>query len=316
MRVLIATEDKILLSRLSESIDASAFEIVEISDFNSVSIFFESSTDCPQLVVIDSTIPAFDADSYKKQLQSENDLNCIAVLLIDSDDNEGILYEETGGLLSICMDRTRSDDILSILNFGQHYLNLNEELLAQRKKSQGLEIENKQLKQNLVERSRIDDLTGILNRKYLFEIGEREMRRAKRYNHSLSVLMIDIDHFKRINDNYGLTIGDLVLKSFANQCFQTIRESDFFGRIGGEEFVAILAETNKEACMMASERIRKTIERMGLQTDQGVIQYSISIGATTMMPFDQSLDDLLVRADKALFSAKSKGRNRSCFYEV
>lgn len=316
MKVLIASADQILLSKIKELTSTSNFEISEVSDIQSMRSKLESTSESPQILIVDVAIGEFDPDNSIKKLHSYNDLQRIVILLMDSDLKEGIMYEKTDGLLSISMNRSQPSDILSLLNFGTNYLQLNNELSAQKKKCQGLEIENKQLKQSILERSRLDELTGILNRKHLFEMGEKEIRRAKRYNHSLSLLMIDIDHFKRINDNYGHIIGDRVLQSFSQKCYSTIRESDFFGRIGGEEFVAILTESNKESCMMASERIRKTIERMGLETEQGVIQYTISIGATTMMPFDHSLDDLLVRADKALFSSKTNGRNRSCFYEV
>ncbi|MBF0449859.1 MAG: diguanylate cyclase [Candidatus Magnetomorum sp.] len=315
MKMLIATDDQTLMSQLRTSIDGSTFDISELSDFKLMSTFIASPENKPQLIIIDSKIPDFDADMCKKQLKSDNGLQCIVILLVDVD-LDGVMYEEADGVLSVSIDRLKPLDMIPIINFGRNYLYLNEDLTAQRKKCLGLEIENKRLKQMIVERSRTDDLTGVLNRQFLFEQGEKEMRRAKRYNHALSVLMMDIDHFKRINDNFGHAVGDRVLKSFAKRCYETIRESDFFGRIGGEEFVAILPESSKEAAMMASERIRKTIERMGLPTDQGVIQYSISIGAATLMPFDQFLDDLLIRADKALFSAKTKGRNRSCFYEV
>jgi len=314
MKMLIATANLSLMSNLRSSIKNSQFEINEASDISSIQGIIQNS-DIPQIIIIDSDLPNFNADMFKKTLKSDNGLMCFFILLI-SNDNSGVMYEEAEGILSVYLDQSKLENILSIITFGKNYLALNKKLNLHIEKCKTLESENIKLKKMILDRSRQDELTGILNRQYIFDRGETELRRSKRYNAPLSVLLMDIDHLKRINDNYGYSMGDRVLKSFASKCNETIRESDMFGRIGGEEFAVILPESNKEAAMMASERIRKIIERMGLSTDQGVIQYTISIGATSLMPFDQSLDDLLARADKALFSAKTKGRNRSCFYDA
>ncbi|KPA10794.1 diguanylate cyclase [Candidatus Magnetomorum sp. HK-1] len=315
MKMLIATANISLMSRFRSFTKNSSFEIYEASDISLIQGVIQSN-DVPQIIVVDSALPNFNADMFKQKLKSDEGLICFFILLLSTEKNSGVMYEEADGVLSVCMDQSKFNNILSVINFGRDYLALNKKLKHQIEKCQGLETENRKLKRLIIDRSRQDELTGIFNRQYIFEQGETELRRAKRYNAPLSVLLMDIDNFKRINDNFGHAMGDRVLKSLANKCSETIRESDIFGRIGGEEFAVILPESNKEAAMMASERIRKIIERMGLSTDQGVIQYTISIGAATLMPFDQSLDDLLARADKALFSAKTKGRNRSCFYET
>lgn len=157
----------------------------------------------------------------------------------------------------------------------------------------------------------VDPLTDVYNRRKLFDLADREVARARRYGHPLSVLMLDIDDFKQINDHYGHSAGDTVLSELASVCEDSLRETDAFGRYGGEEFAAILPETTaREANEEIGERLRRNVDQTGFETDQGRIDVTVSIGVATM---DDSIDDirqLLERADEALYKAKRSGKNR------
>lgn len=161
--------------------------------------------------------------------------------------------------------------------------------------------------------ARTDSLTGLANRRYFMELAEHELVRAVRYGSSLSVLMIDIDHFKQFNDNYGHQTGDLVLQQFGALCIRVLRENDVIGRIGGEEFSVLLPETGNLQAMETAERLRKAAEESLVRRDRGgALHFTVSIGVATLTDRKVNFDVLLGQADRYLYEAKLKGRNRIC----
>ena len=160
-----------------------------------------------------------------------------------------------------------------------------------------------------------DSLTGCYNRYYLMERLNHEIKRASRYNHELSVIMCDIDHFKKVNDTYGHQTGDLVLKSFANTISTSIRKDvDWLARYGGEEFLVVLPETGWQGALALAERLRKVVASTKTPSPQGEISITASFGVTgfdTKTPSDKvSLEQLISAADSYLYQAKEAGRNR------
>nr|WP_321259127.1 diguanylate cyclase [uncultured Pseudodesulfovibrio sp.] len=155
-----------------------------------------------------------------------------------------------------------------------------------------------------------DPLTEAHNRRYFMERLTAEFERCKRYNTSMVLLSLDIDHFKRINDTYGHPAGDDILKALVTRCKLTLRTTDVFGRVGGEEFMAALTQTNIVAGEKTAERLRELIEQEKIQTHDHSISYTISIGITEIHKEDQTIETLLKRADDALYKAKNSGRNR------
>jgi diguanylate cyclase (GGDEF)-like protein/PAS domain S-box-containing protein len=155
-----------------------------------------------------------------------------------------------------------------------------------------------------------DPLTGASNRRqFMSRLGE-EFERCKRYNTSLVLLSLDIDHFKRINDTYGHPAGDDVLKELVGLCRSTLRTTDLFGRVGGEEFQAALTQTRIGAGENTAERLRRRVEQCEVKTHDQIITFTISIGVTALTPDDLSIEGMLKRADDALYQAKRSGRNR------
>ena len=158
--------------------------------------------------------------------------------------------------------------------------------------------------------ARIDMLTGLNNRRSFFEVGEKSLTRAKRYNHSLSVVMLDIDNFKFINDTYGHPIGDEVLKAVSNTLSQGVRGSDFAGRLGGEEFGIILQETNLTTAQEFVERLRTAVQRTNVHIENQDVSVTASFGIAQFGAENDEFDKLLSEADVALYQAKQAGRNR------
>lgn len=157
--------------------------------------------------------------------------------------------------------------------------------------------------------NRVDGLTQIFNRKHWEERLSQEYSRARRFNHEISLIMLDLDHFKRINDTYGHLGGDQVLIDSANSVKNILRLCDVFGRYGGEEFAVILPETSMEGARELAERIRKTIEDTDIQFNGNSIKITASIGVSMLTENDTRYEDLIAHADEALYEAKKAGRN-------
>ena len=155
-----------------------------------------------------------------------------------------------------------------------------------------------------------DELTGIKNRRGLFESGNRELATSRRLDRKLGVLMIDLDNFKEINDKYGHLVGDSTLHEIARRIAENVREIDIVGRYGGEEFVVLLIENDLPAALAVAERIRHAVADAGIQTEAGTINLTISIGVDELDASTTSLDQLIRRADLALYVAKRSGRNQ------
>ena len=173
-------------------------------------------------------------------------------------------------------------------------------------------IRNTLMYREAVQSALRDPLTGSGNRMALENTLEREIALASRHNHPLSLLVVDIDKFKIINDNYGHAAGDYVLKDVASNLAQCSRETDSAYRayrFGGEEFVLVLNNTNNEGAILVAERIRQSIENMTTTFEDNLISVSVSVGVASIIEGD-NMSSLFSRADKALYRAKGMGRNR------
>lgn len=167
----------------------------------------------------------------------------------------------------------------------------------------------------LEELSRIDPGTGLYNRRYFFERLEEEFERVKRNNEPLSVLMLDIDKFKKANDRYGHVFGDFVLKRLAETLEDACRRIDIVARYGGEEFAFILPGTKVDSAMLLAERIRRTVAATVFASDEAKMRLTVSIGVAESSHCAAADTDALVQcADKALYQAKVEGRNRISVY--
>jgi diguanylate cyclase (GGDEF)-like protein len=165
----------------------------------------------------------------------------------------------------------------------------------------------------LEEHAVTDALTGISNRRELMLSGEREVQRARRFNRQLCVMMLDLDHFKSVNDTYGHQIGDEILKHFSTICKSSIREQDLFARFGGEEFVVTMPETSIDGAIDLVERISNNVRKQPYRHNGEEIPITVSIGVTLFLQTDRDYARILDRADYALYQAKTLGRDR---YEV
>ncbi|MCW8943237.1 MAG: diguanylate cyclase [Sedimenticola sp.] len=156
----------------------------------------------------------------------------------------------------------------------------------------------------------IDSLTGVFNRREFMTLARKEVARVQRQGDHLAVMLLDVDHFKHINDTYGHSEGDRVLKIIAQSVSAVLREADVLGRIGGEEFAVLLPSTDNDSTIITAERVRSAVEGLRIQVSEGEIQVTISIGVSEYLPGEGLIDPAMVRADKALYQAKHAGRNQ------
>ena len=171
--------------------------------------------------------------------------------------------------------------------------------------------DRKRLETQLLAQAHFDYLTGLNNRRYFVELSESELLRAKRYQNKLSLLMLDIDDFKHINDTYGHKAGDVVLTQIALICRNILREIDIIGRLGGEEFAVVLPETGVDYAMEVAERLRLAVALARIPISDNIsLHITVSIGVTSLAAYHDNVDALLLSADKALYLAKGAGKNR------
>ena len=166
----------------------------------------------------------------------------------------------------------------------------------------------------LKEKARIDGLTGLFLKRFFTEKLYSEIERAKRYNTDFYIMMLDIDHFKNINDTYGHLIGDEVLKTTANTIISSVRHGDIVGRYGGEEFIVLLPTISQDNVLEIAERIRKSIKNIVFKGNKKTFSITISIGISKYIK-EMDIDTLIGNADSSLYQAKNSGRDNIILYE-
>jgi diguanylate cyclase (GGDEF)-like protein len=188
-----------------------------------------------------------------------------------------------------------------------------EMLQSLREKQKEIDRAHKQLEESAI----IDSLTGLYNRRYLKQMFPKLLAQARRDNHTLSGLMLDLDHFKKINDNYGHLVGDACLSHLGILLKDSSRASDYVFRVGGEEFLILSLGESSTSSEMLARKINQSLSKYPYSSDETIIAMTASIGvshADNKLPPESALTNLLFQADKALYSAKHKGRNRVVIY--
>lgn len=170
--------------------------------------------------------------------------------------------------------------------------------------------EKKAIQASLEKMATIDDLSQINNRRHFMTLANAEFARACRYCESFAVLMIDVDHFKRVNDRYGHAVGDTVIRTLGKLLQTKFRETDIVGRLGGEEFSVLLVKSSLEDARAAAEIFRQIVAETTIVHDEASVQVTVSIGVSAFVPSAETFDRILTCADEALYASKISGRNR------
>ena len=196
------------------------------------------------------------------------------------------------------------------------YTNSDRETLELLAANVAIAIENARLFDEVQKLAITDPLTNLNNRRKFEELATKEFERSIRYNRPLCVIMIDLDQFKQVNDTYGHLIGDHVLASLADLCKKNLRNIDILARYGGEEFIIVLPETTATQALISAERLRRDCEENAVETVQGPIKFTISLGLAELNKTCKTLEELVDRADQALYESKRTGRNKSTIWTI
>jgi len=251
------------------------------------------------LVLCDLVMPGMDGFKFLSLKESRSDLSDIPVIILTSQTE---IKDKIKGL-----EHGASDYVTKPFDEGELTARVRVQL-----KIKNLQDELRATNARLAEISVTDPLTRIFNRRYLFEILEKEFDRALRYKSSLSFVMVDIDFFKRVNDRWGHQVGDQVLVDVANLLREELRKPDVLGRYGGEEFGVILPETNLKGAWVVAERYRTRVAEYRFGTAHNQIRSTISLGIATFPDSKvRTVDELVKVADDSLYQAKNLGRNRT-----
>jgi diguanylate cyclase (GGDEF)-like protein len=260
---------------------------------------FKTLIDHPtiDLILCDLEMPRMDGFKFITMARSRDDLKNIPVIILTA--------RETRELKIKGLEQGASDYVTKPFDPG--------ELVARVKVQLKLKLLQDELKRSnemLKELSNTDPLTQLFNRRYMMEVLDKEIQRTARKGSPISILLMDIDHFKKVNDTYGHQMGDVVLVNVANVIKSHLRTYDVAARYGGEEFVAILPEAHLNEAMMVAERIRLATQQFTFSNKLQNLKVTISAGVATFpMAGLDSVDDLIRIADEGLYRAKSEGRN-------
>jgi len=264
----------------------------------------------PDIILLDVMMPGMDGFETCRRIKENKQTANIPVIFMTALDNveDKISGFEAGGVDYI----TKPFQQIEVLTRINTHVRLRRKELELEKALDEVIRQQKLFKKLSI----TDDLTGLYNRRHLNNILGQEFQRSKRHHNDLSCLMLDLDHFKQVNDTYGHDFGDVVLRDFASTLKEFIRSSDYAFRFGGEEFLLVLPETDIQGAMQVGEKIRLCMSNKIITDDTISTTVKVSVGAASVHHNrPASKDDLIVLADKALYTAKMTGRNRVCAYD-
>jgi two-component system cell cycle response regulator len=296
--ILIADDDYNFRSALVDMVSAWGYEVlIAKNGFDVWEILL--GADAPRIMILDWIMPGMDGVEICRRLRSRRDDPYVYIILVSVQDHIENLTEGIGaGADDYLTKPVVPEELEARLLAGRRILDLQAELMAAR---DALQIQ-----------ATHDPLTNLWNRKGIIDILKREVNRASRNGIPLSVIMVDVDGFKLINDTFGHLVGDKVLVEIAARMRESIRSYDAAGRLGGDEFLMVLPGCDTETAMYLAERVRKelTIAHFPLPEDD-IFSVSISMGiASSTMGIGLDADDLILSADSALLRAKQMGKNR------
>lgn len=297
-RVLVADDDRTTRAMLKAMLSRWRYEVHTASDgLEAWEILRRPNS--PRVAVLDWIMPGMDGVDVCRRIRLEvpaEERYIYIILLTAKTSREEIVAGLEAGADDYMVKPFDASELQVRVRIGQRIVNLYSELVAAR---EALRIQ-----------ATYDGLTGLLNRAATLDTLHRELSRTAREEAVLGLLMIDIDHFKRVNDTYGHMVGDEVLRACAHRIRASVRRYDAAGRVGGEEFLVILPGADRETVQAVAERIREHIGGAPIETETLQLNITASLGGTTLQGRGVSADELIGAADRALYRAKEEGRNR------
>jgi len=297
MRILIAEDDVTSRLILENMLTKWGYDVVTATDGHDAWKKLQKE-DSPKLVILDWMMPGMEGIEICRKIRENSkkeDQYTYVTLLTAKESKENIVAGMDAGADDYITKPFDMHELRVRVRAGQRIVQLQSELL--------------ETKKNLEIQSRTDPLTGVLNRRAILSQIENELCRAKRDNAHISISMLDLDHFKKINDTFGHLAGDAVLRETMNRVEEAIRTYDAIGRFGGEEFIVVFPGAKQTDAFAIAERIRLKINGKNADVDGISIPFTISQGLATCNG-KSTVDELIAKADEALYRAKENGRNR------
>ena len=297
MKIMIAEDDRTSRFLLQSFLQKWGYEVVVAEDGDQAWKLLQGA-DAPHLAVLDWMMPGVDGPELCRRVRTCEGPEAgytYLILLTAKTEKASIIAGMEAGADDYIVKPFDAHELQVRVRAGERIVQLHQDLL--------------ELKEQLQIQATTDPLTGIANRRALLARMELEMARARRSKHPFTVSMLDLDHFKQVNDMHGHAAGDLVLRELARRVRAALRDYDTVGRVGGEEFVVLVPNLSPTAADAVFERIRLTVKEPPFDCDGVAVTVTVSQGLVTW-DGEGSVDELLALADSALYAAKAKGRDR------
>lgn len=312
LRVLVVEDDATMLKLLQAMLHTAGYNVLVAK--NGLEAMGMIKQHQPQLVVSDLMMPEMDGITLCRHLRaSEQGRNIYIVILTAQENPEKLIEAFEAGADDYLLKPIMPKIFFARMRAAQRVIQMQAELAFEHEQLQRLANELKEANQHLQKLASTDVLTGLPNRRAAMERLDQEWSLARRSKRTLACMILDIDHFKSINDKFGHPVGDLALKSIAQVLRLASRTQDMVCRFGGEEFLVICPDTDIESAYQCAERLRVQVAAMKLADIKPNLQMTISIGISVLKTEMVAMDELLTRADKCLYAAKQAGRNRIIF---
>lgn len=297
MQILVAEDDELAREVLARTLTVLGYDVVAVSDGEEAWRVLQQP-EAPRLAVLDWMMPGIDGPELCRRLRERGPGPYVYVILLTAKTGHAdVVAGLNAGADDYIVKPFHQDELAARVRAGRRIVDLEAQLL--------------EAKERLRRQATYDPLTGLLNHGAIQEAFRAELRRASRERGRLGLVLMDLDHFKSVNDTYGHLAGDAVLREAAQRMKNTVRIYDHLGRYGGEEFMLVVPGCGVEETRQLAERIRQKMEMSPFATIEGDIPVTVSLGVTWYeAPFTTDVDVFVRAADAALYRAKRGGRNR------
>ncbi len=301
MKILIVEDESIFRRMVRKNLLEAGYDVVEAEDGHAAWELFQRESF--QFVITDWMMPKMNGPELVQNIRMSGQKNYTYIIMLTAmDDKDNVIFGIESGADEYLTKPFNSRELKARVASGMRILKLEEQLIQAREQMEALAMH--------------DGLTGLLNRRAIEEYAEAEFNMADRKERAMSAILVDIDHFKGINDRYGHKVGDHALQQVAKVLREDLRKYDRVGRWGGEEFILILPDTLLQDAVMVAERIRLKTAETQISLENGeTFSVHISLGVACTTSQFQSLTKFIDAADQALYQSKQSGRNRVCSFK-